>query len=49
MSHQSGSSSSDDADESLESLDLDDDYKDFMAEQEAFDSIAEAIESKLKS
>ncbi|XP_072147811.1 uncharacterized protein [Setaria viridis] len=49
MSHQSGSSSSDDSDESLESLDLDDDYKDFMAEQEAFDSIAEAIESKLKS
>ena len=50
MSHQSGSSSSsDDSDASLESLELDEEYEDFMAEQKAFDSVAEDIEAKLKA
>jgi hypothetical protein len=47
MSHQSGPSSS--SDESDESLDLDEDYEDFMTEQEAFDSVAADIEAKLKA
>jgi hypothetical protein len=47
MSHQSGSSSS--TDDSDESLELDEDYEDFMAEEEAFDSVAADIEAKLKA
>jgi len=51
MSHQEGSSASDefdDSDESLQSSDLDKEYEDFMAEQEAFDSVDASIVAKLK-
>jgi hypothetical protein len=51
MSHQARSSASDefdDSDDSLQSSDLDKEYEDFMAEQEAFDSVAASIVAKLK-
>ena len=51
MSHQVGSSASDefdDSDDSLQSSDLDKEYEGFMAEQEAFDSFAASIVAKLK-
>jgi hypothetical protein len=51
MLHQAGSSASDefdDSNESLQSSDLDKEHKDFMAEQEAFDSVAASIMTKLK-
>lgn len=52
MSQQSASScSSDEFDdnESVESLDLEEDFNSFIAEQAAFDSIASSIEEKLRA